>query len=74
MAGKDTIENLTWVRFLAAAIGLAFIIMMVTAMFSAQDSYYSKGHFKEPLSLGEQLNTFQDNVDRSIHRGAGEVL
>jgi hypothetical protein len=74
LAGTDTIENLAWVRFFAVVIALALIIIIIFAMFSTRKGPYSSQPLEELHGLGEQLNTFQDNVDKSIHRGSGEIL
>ncbi len=74
MAGTDTIENLAWVRFFAVVIAVALIIIIIFAMFSTRKGPYSSQPLEKLHGLDERLNTFQDNVDKSIHRGSGEVL
>ena len=74
MPVKMTAEIVGWARFIVGILILAIIITMIWAMFSTREGIYPGRNSNTGDSLGEQFNTFQDNVEKRVHRGAGEVL
>ena len=74
MPEKVTTEIVGWTRFVVALLVLALVITMICAMFSSRKDVYPDRQSQHGTSLGEQFNTFQDNIERRVHQGAGEVL
>ncbi len=74
MPVKMTSEIVGWARFVVGILILAIIITMIWAMFSTRGGIYPGRKSNNRDSLGEQFSTFQDNVEKRVHRGTGEVL
>ena len=74
MPEKVTTDVVGWVRFAVALLVLALVITMISAMFSSRKDVYPGRQSQDGTRLGEQFNTFQDNIERRAHQGAGEVL
>ena len=74
MPEKMTTEIVGWARVIVAILVLALVITMICAMFSSRKGIYPNQRSNNDASLGEQFNTFQDNVEKRAHRGVGEVL
>ncbi len=66
--------NLSWARFVAAAVILSLIILMAFAMFSTRRTLYPNQNSEALYDPEMQLNLLRKNVGSSIHRGLGEIL